>query len=77
MGIHLLHCVHNNEHTRSYDAIRDTFVAIAQDVSFHMGWKQLHALLSTTVNFSCQRVDIVLTKDAIHTLVDVVIVDPM
>jgi hypothetical protein len=37
MGIHLLRCAHGNEPTKTYDAIRDTFVAIAQDVGFHVG----------------------------------------
>jgi hypothetical protein len=39
MGIHLLRCVHNNERTRTHDAIHDTFAAIAQNVGFHMGRK--------------------------------------
>jgi hypothetical protein len=41
-----------------------------------VGWKQSHALLSITFNSSCWWVDIVLTKDDICTLVDIVIVDP-
>jgi hypothetical protein len=41
-----------------------------------MGREQLHALPSTTFNSSCQRIDIVLTKYGIHTLADIVIVDP-
>jgi hypothetical protein len=32
MGIHLLLCAHDNECTKTHDAIRDTFVAIVQDV---------------------------------------------
>ncbi len=32
MGIHLLLCAHDNERTKTHDAIRDTFVAIVQDV---------------------------------------------
>jgi hypothetical protein len=31
MGIHLLHCAHGNEHTRTHDAIHNTFVIIMQD----------------------------------------------
>ncbi len=38
--------------------------------------KQLYALPSTTFNSSCQRLDIVLTKDGIRTLIDIVIIDP-
>jgi len=77
MGIHLLRCVHNNEHIKTHDGIRDTFVAIVGDVGFPMGWKQLHALPSITFNSSCRWIDIVFTKYGIHTLVDVIIVDPM
>jgi hypothetical protein len=65
-----------NEHIRTHDAIRDTFAAIAQDADFHVGQEQLHALLSTTFNSSCQQFDIVLTKNGICTLNNVVIVDP-
>jgi hypothetical protein len=39
MGIHLLHCAHGNEHTRTHDAICDIFAAITQNVSFHVGRK--------------------------------------
>jgi len=77
MGIHLLRCVHGNEHVRTHDAICDTFVAIARDISFHVKRKQLHALPSTTFNSSCRRIDIMLTKDGIRTLTDVVITNPM
>jgi hypothetical protein len=51
MGIHLLRCVHGNNHTRTYDAIRNTFVAVAQDAGFHVGRKQLHVLFSNTFNY--------------------------
>jgi hypothetical protein len=77
MGIHLSHCVHGNEHIGTHDAICNTFVTIAQDASFHVGRKQLHVLLSTTFNSFCQRIDIMLTKYGIHTLDDIVIIDPM
>jgi hypothetical protein len=53
MGIHFLCCAHGNERTKTHDAICNTFVAITQDVGFHMGQKQLHALPSTTFNSSC------------------------
>jgi hypothetical protein len=39
MGIHLLHCVHGNEHIRTHDVIHDTFVAIVQTAGFHVGQK--------------------------------------
>jgi len=76
MGIHLLYCAHGNERTGIHDAICNTFAIIVQDVDFHMGQKQLHVLPSNTFNSFRQRVDFVLTKDGIHTLVDVVIVNP-
>jgi hypothetical protein len=75
MGIHLLHYVHGNEHIGTHDVIHNTFAAITWNVGFHVGWKQLHALLSTTFNSFHQRVDIVLTKDGIRTLANVVIAD--
>ncbi len=50
MGIHLLHCVHGNEQTKTHDAIYNTFVVITWDVGFHMEQELLHALLSTTFN---------------------------
>jgi hypothetical protein len=37
MGIHFLRCVHGNERTRTYDVICDTFVAIVQNVGYHVG----------------------------------------
>jgi hypothetical protein len=73
MGIHLLHCVHGNDRTRTYDANCDTFVAIVQDVGFHVGWKQLHAFPSNMFNSSRWWVDIVFIKNGIRTLVDIVI----
>ncbi len=45
MGIHLLHCAHGNECTKTHDVIRDNFVAIMRDVGFHVGQEHLHALL--------------------------------
>jgi hypothetical protein len=47
-----------------------------QDVGFHMGRKQLHVLPSITINSSHQRVSIVLTKNGICTLVDIVTAHP-
>jgi hypothetical protein len=76
-GYPLFCCVHGNEHTKTHDAICDTFVAIAQDASFHMGQKQLHVLPSTTFNSSRWRIHIVLTKNGIRTVANIVIVNPM
>jgi len=77
MGIHLLRCVHGNEHTGTHDAIRNTFVAVVWDVSFHIGQKQLHALPSTTFNSFYWWIDILLTKEGNCTLANIVITDPM
>jgi hypothetical protein len=59
-----------------YDVVHNTFVAIAQDANFHMGWKQLHTLPLTTFHFFHWRVDIVITKDGIRTLANIVIANP-
>ncbi len=74
--IHFLCCVHGNGHTRTHDAIHDTIIVIVWNVGFHVGQKQLHALPSTTFNSSCRRIDIVLIKDDIRTLANVVIINP-
>ncbi len=76
MGIHFLRCAHRNECMGTHEVVYDTFVAIAWDVGFHVGQKKLHALLLGTFNSSHQQIDIVLTKDGIRTLVDIVIVNP-
>jgi len=36
MGIDFLHSAHGNEHIKTHDLIRYTFVAIVQDVGFHV-----------------------------------------
>ncbi len=76
MGIHFLCYIHGKECIGTHDAIRDTFVTIARNANFHMGWKQLHVLPSTTFNSFRWWLNIMFTKDDIHTLADVVIVDP-
>jgi hypothetical protein len=75
-GIHFLCCVHGNEHTRTHDVVCDTFVAIAWNVSFHVGQKQLHASPSTMFKSTCWLVNIMSTKDENFTLADVVITNP-
>jgi hypothetical protein len=76
MGIRLLCCGHGNEHMGIHDVVHDIFVAIVQDVSFHVGRKQLHAFPLATPNSSRRRVDILFTKDGICSLVDIVIINP-
>jgi len=44
---------------------------------FPHGTKKLHTLPSTTFNSTCWWVNIVFTKDDIHTLTNIIIVDPM
>jgi hypothetical protein len=73
MGIHLLCCIHGVEHIGIHDIICDTFVNIASNISFHMGWEQLHVFFSTMFNSFRWRFGI----DGIHTLADIVIADPM
>ncbi len=46
------------------------------DENNYMCFKQLHALPSTMFNSSCWWIDIVLTKNGIHTLANVIIVNP-
>ncbi len=76
MGIPPLTFVHGNGCIGTHDVIRDTFVAIARNVGFQVGWEKLNVLPSTTFTFSHWQVDIVLTKDGIRTLVDIVISNP-
>jgi len=76
MGIHLLRCVHDNKRMGTHDIICYTFDVIVQDVGFHVGQEQLHMLPSTTFNSSCQRINIMLTKNDIHTLANTVIANP-
>jgi hypothetical protein len=76
IGVHLLCHAHGNEHMGTHDVVCDTFDVIAQDFSFHVGWKPLHMLPSTTFHSSRRQVDIVLTKDGICTLFNIIIADP-
>jgi hypothetical protein len=77
MNIHLLCCAHGDECTGTHDAICNTFATITWNAGFHAWQEQLYALPSTTFNSSCRRVNIVLTKDDIYTLANVVIVRPI
>jgi len=38
MGIHLLYCTQGNKRMGTHHVAHDTFVAIAWNVGFHMGW---------------------------------------
>jgi hypothetical protein len=46
-----------------------------QNVGFHVGWEQLHALPSNTFNSSRQRINIEFTKDDMRTLLNIVNAD--
>jgi hypothetical protein len=76
MDIHLVRCTHGNEQIRTH-VVCNTFVAIVWDVGFHMKQKQLHVLLLTMFNSSHWWVNIVLTKNEIPTLSNIVIIDQM
>ncbi len=77
MGIHLLCCIRGNKCMETHDAICNTFVTIVRDAGFHMGWKQLHALPSTTFKLSHWQVNILFTKDDICILIDIIIANRM
>jgi hypothetical protein len=76
-GIHFLCCVHGNERAKTHGVICNTFATIAWDVNFHVGQEQLNVFSSTTFNSSHWQIDIVLTKDGIRTLANIVIANPM
>jgi hypothetical protein len=61
----------------SHDVVRNVFVAITKNAGFHVSQEQTHVLLPPTLQFSCRWIEIVLLVDGVHTLVDVVIVDPI
>jgi hypothetical protein len=60
VDIHLLGCVYGNECTGTHDVVCDIFVG------FHMGRKQLHALLSTMFNSSRWQVNIIFIRNGIY-----------
>jgi hypothetical protein len=60
----------------SHDVVQNVFAAIAKKNEISCLQKQTHVLLLPTLQYSCCRVEIVLLVDGVHTLVDVVIVDP-
>lgn len=77
MSIHFLCCAQVYERSETHDAVCDIFATIAQNVGIHMWQEQLHKLPLPTFNSFCQRINLVFTKNGIHTLVDVVIADSM
>jgi hypothetical protein len=61
---------------KTHDAIHDTFATITRDVGFHVKQKQLHAFLSTSFKSFRHQIDIVFTKNGIHTLINIIIANP-
>ncbi len=59
-----------------HDAIWDAFASIIRGVGFHVSWEQTHILPPPFLQSSLRWVNIVLSIDGIHTLVNVVITDP-
>jgi hypothetical protein len=76
MGIHFLHYVHGNKRIGTHETICATFTTIVRNACFHVGREQLYVLPSTTFNSSRRQFDIVLTKNGICTLADIIIADP-
>jgi len=77
MGIHFLCCAHGNECMGTHDAIHNTFVIIVWDVGLYIGQEQLHALPLARLDSFCWWIKIVFTKDAIRTVIDIVITNPL
>jgi len=76
MCIHLLYYIHGNVCMGTHDVVCNTFVTIAWNIGFHVGQEQLHVFLSIAFNSSCQQVDIMITKNGIRTLINIIIADP-
>ncbi len=74
---HLFYCSHGAEWIASHDTIQNAFASIVKNARFHVSCEQTHVLPPPSLQFSCRQVDIVLSTNGIHTLVDVVIVDPI
>jgi hypothetical protein len=56
--------------------VQNAFVSIAKDMGFHVSHEQTHVLPPPSLQSFCEWVDIMLSIDGIHTLANVVIVDP-
>jgi hypothetical protein len=67
---------HGGEHIASHNVVKNAFTSTVRDVGFHVLHEQTHVLLSPFFQSSCWRVDIVLSVEDIHILVDVVIAKP-
>jgi hypothetical protein len=59
----ILCCTHGNQHTWTHDTIRGTFVAMAWNVNFHVGQKQLHTHSLTMFHSFCRWLE---TRNCVH-----------
>jgi hypothetical protein len=78
MGIHLFRYVHGGERMNLPDVVWDAFVAIAKDTRFHVSQKPTTlnpCPFTPALQSSHYQVNIVLSVDGVHTLVEVVIID--
>jgi len=73
---HLLCFSHGGEQITSHDVVWDAFASIMINTRFHVSHKQIHVLPPLSFQFSCSQVDIMLLANGIHTLANVVIIDP-
>jgi hypothetical protein len=63
------------EHIVAHIILQDVFVI--RDVGFHVSHKQTHVISLFSLWFSHQCVDIMFALDRVHTLGDVIIVNPI
>jgi len=75
MGIQILHYADGNKHIGTNDVIHDIFATIVQYDGFYMGLKKLHVFPSAAFNSFNRWINIVLAKDGIHALANIIIVD--
>jgi hypothetical protein len=76
MDIHFLHCVHGNNRKKTHDVVHDTFALLCTMLAFMWDENNYMHFPSNMFNSSRRQVNIVPIKDGIHTLINIVIVDP-
>ncbi len=76
MGIHVVHCAHGEKRTTSSGVIQDALHPLQKMQSLMFFQKQTHVLSPPFFQSSSRRINIVLSIDGIHTLVNVAIADP-
>jgi hypothetical protein len=75
-GTHFHTCSHGGERITSNDVVRNVFASTTKDKWFHVSYEKTHVLSPLSLQSSHQQVDIVLSTNGIHTLVNMVIDDP-